>query len=51
MKQELTEYTLHNMTLDEIIEAAERGIRQTLDKMPLSVVEWKHQTLFGESYD
>jgi len=51
MKQEIVEYDLHHMTIEELLSAAKRGIRQSLDKMPLSVVEWKHQTLFGETYD
>lgn len=48
MKRELVEYDIHHMTIDELLKAAKRGIRQSLDKCPLSVVEWRHQTLFGE---
>jgi hypothetical protein len=51
MKQEIVEYDLHHMTIEELLSAAKRGIRQSLDKSPLSVVEWRHEAIFGESYD
>ena len=51
MKQELVEYTFNTMTYSEIMEYAKKGIRLSLDKLPLSVVEWKHQTLLGEDND
>lgn len=46
-KRDIIEYDMLHLTVEEMKSMAESFLRQSLDKLPLSVVEWRHDVLFG----